>query len=872
MARCAGCTPASTRTTRTAAAAGTAASWSTSPSARRSSAVSTRKTRSRGSSANHNRCRRALPRLLGGARREARLGFRRRMDARPRSRRAARGGRVAGGSRRRHHVCGGDARPRVLERRGASRARVGERRDRLDRRRREGWSFRSRRRRGGGRRTARRGRFPDPCPRRIPGRRSSSGAATCVLPMRRSASCSTSIGTQIGQFIDRRRSRRASSREELRARDRQPPLADVLRHARRRPADPGAHRRGDEARRRADGHVLLPRARRGGVQELHFEIGSFARRPRARRARGRRASRSGSSRATVRCASTTSAPRAGRRASKVSSAGTAVASYLAVPVVSRGGRILGGIALSHAEPGCLHQARGAHRLRHRRPRRGGARRTPSSTRPSGARERRPKRRAAPRTSSWQCSGTSCAIRSARSATASRRSRCRKRAAATAPGPCSARSSLVRRIRLAQLVDDLLDVTRLISGKVRLRTRVARPAGARQPDPRIAARRRQGFAPLRALPGRAGIRRRRSGAPRADRHQPRGKRASSTRPRAARSRSPSSEAGEDAQLRVRDNGQGIEPDLLPRIFDLFVQGKQSLDRPRGRPRHRSHAGAPARRDARRVGRGGERGRREREASSGFAFRPSPTNEAAVTESAPEAGARHPAPRTDRGGSLRFAGIAAAVARGLGAPGRRVARNGDEAVELALARSAGDRPHRHRSAGARWLRRGARDPRGGFDRRRLPRRPDRLWSAARSSPRARVGIQRAPGEAAQSREDVASDGERRGLRRTPARSSSPRSATSGWCSERRGVETLRVLAKLRAKVGVSDREHLADPLAQALAAQPGDALALLRPRRRSHDGPSASSRAEAPRRREASDRRAGAARTAARSPSLRPRSTR
>ena len=36
-------------------------------------------------------------------------------------------------------------------------------------------------------------------------------------------------------------------------------------------------------------------------------------------------------------------------------------------------------------------------------------------------------------------------------------------------------------------------------------------------------------------------------------------------------------GDDAVIRVRDTGAGIDPALLPRVFDLFVQGDTSLDR-------------------------------------------------------------------------------------------------------------------------------------------------------------------------------------------------------------------------------------------------------------------------------------------------------
>ena len=39
-------------------------------------------------------------------------------------------------------------------------------------------------------------------------------------------------------------------------------------------------------------------------------------------------------------------------------------------------------------------------------------------------------------------------------------------------------------------------------------------------------------------------------------------------------------GGDALLRVDDNGYGIAPELLPRVFDLFVQGERTLDRAQG----------------------------------------------------------------------------------------------------------------------------------------------------------------------------------------------------------------------------------------------------------------------------------------------------
>jgi PAS domain S-box-containing protein len=42
----------------------------------------------------------------------------------------------------------------------------------------------------------------------------------------------------------------------------------------------------------------------------------------------------------------------------------------------------------------------------------------------------------------------------------------------------------------------------------------------------------------------------------------------------------SHEGEEAVLRVADNGLGISSELLPRVFDLFVQGERTLDRAQG----------------------------------------------------------------------------------------------------------------------------------------------------------------------------------------------------------------------------------------------------------------------------------------------------
>src|SRR5690606_14625715 len=39
-------------------------------------------------------------------------------------------------------------------------------------------------------------------------------------------------------------------------------------------------------------------------------------------------------------------------------------------------------------------------------------------------------------------------------------------------------------------------------------------------------------------------------------------------------------GEEIEIDVSDTGIGIEPAMLPRVFELFVQGSQGADRPAG----------------------------------------------------------------------------------------------------------------------------------------------------------------------------------------------------------------------------------------------------------------------------------------------------
>jgi PAS domain S-box-containing protein len=237
--------------------------------------------------------------------------------------------------------------------------------------------------------------------------------------------------------------------------------------------------------------------------------------------------------------------------------------------------------------------------------------------------------------------------------------------------------------LAHLVDDLLDVTRLISGKIRLRTRLVD----------LLELTNQTLESLRAA-GRASRHFVHCGGESlfVDADPVRLEQIITNLIENALKYTP--DGGEieiaverhgsaEAQLRVRDNGQGIEPDLLPRIFDLFVQGKQSLDRPRGglgigltlvRRLVELHGGSV---EAESAG-----------AGQGSEFRillpAHPTDDRVAAESTAEPGkvtARHVLIAEDHADSRESLRLL------LEASGHRVeaASNGNEAVELALSRA-------------------------------------------------------------------------------------------------------------------------------------------------------------------------------------------
>ncbi len=157
-----------------------------------------------------------------------------------------------------------------------------------------------------------------------------------------------------------------------------------------------------------------------------------------------------------------------------------------------------------------------------------------------------------------------------------------RAGGLAPAAAATLEMMDRQLHhLVRLVDELLDVARLTQGTIRLHKgpvelaeAVARAVEAARPL--VEARRHELTValPPRPLPLEADL-------PRlaqvfanlldnAARFTPEGGRLALT----------AAAEGNEAVVRVRDDGIGIRPEMLPRVFELFAQADQSLDRSSG----------------------------------------------------------------------------------------------------------------------------------------------------------------------------------------------------------------------------------------------------------------------------------------------------
>ena len=134
-------------------------------------------------------------------------------------------------------------------------------------------------------------------------------------------------------------------------------------------------------------------------------------------------------------------------------------------------------------------------------------------------------------------------------------------------------------RLTDLVDDMLDVARLNSGKIVLERRSSTwprwcaTCSARSRTPAAAA-------PARRRRAGAGLRLRRRDPARADRFQPARQRLQ-VHARRRHVRIETATTADDAPpWLVADDGSGIAAELLPRVFDVFAQGERTLERAQG----------------------------------------------------------------------------------------------------------------------------------------------------------------------------------------------------------------------------------------------------------------------------------------------------
>ena len=319
-------------------------------------------------------------------------------------------------------------------------------------------------------------------------------------------------------------------------------------------------------------------------------------------------------------------------------------------------------------------------------------------------------------------------RAAQSARAAARSRSTSRGSSTTTRRSARRASAVMERQVAMLSHARRRAPRSVAhhaGQARAaraspsisracssaRSRRPRPLSSRQPPRSTSRSRRHARDRRRSRAARAGVREPARRTPRSTR-----------RPGGARRRSRRRRIGPRPRRGPRSptTASASRRDMLPHIFEIFVQSRDARRARAGRARHRPERRPAARRAARRCGERGERRRRARAARSRSTCRCCATTRTADDgphERSQDPGRRRP-PRLRRG---RDPAVPRARPRGARRDiGDRRPRRGD-------AVRTGHRRARHRHAGHQRLRRRAPAPHP-LRRHGLPGRADRLGQPA------------------------------------------------------------------------------------------------------------------------------------------------